>query len=254
MRLSEIAEGAGVSVATVNRLCQKVGCEGFKDFRITLAQSVAVSLQYLDADGEDEPPHDQLVTKVFSALIDTLKLVRNQLEQSDLEAAVLALSNANRIVFFGVGGGSANIAQEGANRFFRLGIPSEAHSDGYFQRMLASTLKKGDVLFAISASGSPKELLDSVKAAHQYGATTICLTKSGSPLTELCKHSMGIEVPEDQDIFKPTASRLAYMAIIDVLAMGVAQTRPDVVKENLRRIRTTLLPLTADDGPKPIGD
>jgi DNA-binding MurR/RpiR family transcriptional regulator len=254
MRLSEIADEAGVSVATVNRFCQTLGCEGFKDFRIIFAQSVAVSLQYLGGPSDTTSPNDQLVTKVFGALIDSLSLARGQLRDEEIEAAVSVLSAARQIVFFGVGGGSANVAQEGANRFFRLGIPSSAYSDGFFQRMLASTLKEGDVLFAISASGSPGELLDSVVAAHQYGARSVCLTKTGSPLARLCHCTICIDIPEDQDIFKPTASRLVFMAIIDVLATAVAQTRPDIVKENLRRIRTTLLPLMPDEGPKPIGD
>lgn len=254
MRLSEIADEANVSVATVNRFCQTVGCEGFKDFRITIAQSIAVSLQYLGGPSDATSPTDLLVTKVFGALVETLNVARSQLQEEELAASIKLLSEAKRIVFFGVGGGSSNAAQEGANRFFRLGIPSEAHSDGYLQRMLASTLKEGDVLFAISASGSPQELLDSVSAAHQYGASSISLTKAGSQLAGLTRCTIGVNLPEDQDIYKPTASRLVFMAIIDILAMGVAQTRPEIVKENLRRIRTTLLPLSVDSDPKPIGD
>jgi hypothetical protein len=45
-----------------------------------------------------------------------------------------------------------------------------------------------------------------------------------------------------------------FIAIIDVLAAGAARKRPNRVKENLRRIRTSLLPLSKDVGPKPIGD
>jgi len=87
----------------------------------------------------------------------------------------------NRIAFIGVGGNSANLVREGATRFFRLGIPSEAHADGWFQRMLASTLRPGDVVFAISSSGTPAELIDSLAIASQYGAGTVALTRAGSP-------------------------------------------------------------------------
>lgn len=254
MRLSEVASQADVSVATVNRFCQTVGCEGFKDFKITIAQAVAVSMQYLGGPSDVSSPTDKLVTKVFSALVETLNIARGQLKEAEMKAAIDKLANANRIVFFGVGGGSANVAQEGANRFFRLGIPAEAHADGYLQRMLASTLKHDDVLFAISSSGTPRELLESVAAARQYGASSVSLTKAGSKLARATDVSIEVDLPEDQDIFKPTASRLVFMAIIDVLATGVAETRPESVKENLRRIRTTLLPLAEDVGPKPIGD
>lgn len=250
----EIAEATSVSVATVNRFCRTIGCDGFRDFQIRLAQSVAVSLQYLGGPNGDRSESGQLVTQVFSTLVDTLTLARAQLDGQLIEQATDVLANANRIAFLGVGGGSANVAREGANRFFRLGIPSEAHSDGYLQRMLSSTLSEGDVLVTISSSGQPAELLDSVTIAKQYGATTISLTKTGSDLAQLADISIQIDIPEDQDIYKPSASRLVYIAIVDVLAAGAARKRPERVKENLRRIRTSLLLSSKDSGPKPIGD
>ena len=248
----EIAAATEVSVATVNRFCTTIGCEGFRDFQIRLAQNVAVSLQYLGGASGDQSETGQLVTQVFSTLVDTLTLVRGQLDSEAIEQATDKLADARRIAFLGVGGGSANVAREGANRFFRLGIPAEAHADGYLQRMLSSTLIEGDVLVAISSSGQPAELLDSIAIAKQYGATTISLTKTGSDLALLTDISIQIDIPEDQDIYKPSASRLVYIAIVDVLAAGAARKRPERVKENLRRIRTSLLPLTKDPGPKPI--
>ncbi|NKB54020.1 MAG: SIS domain-containing protein [Rhizobiaceae bacterium] len=254
MRQNEIADASNVSDATVNRFCQTLGCDGFKDFKIHLAQAVAVSLQYMDTTGSDDSESSQLVTQVFSTLIDTLNIARGQLESDAIAEAIDMLAGAKRILLFGVGGGSSNVAREGANRFFRLGIPAEAHSDGYLQRMLASTLKQGDVVFAISSSGTPAELLDSVNIAHQYGAQTISLTKRGSKLAIATNTSIEIEIPEDQDIYKPSASRLVFTAIVDVLAAGAARKRPEQVRENLRRIRTSLVPLTEDTSPKPIGD
>ncbi|MDP2733833.1 MAG: MurR/RpiR family transcriptional regulator [Hoeflea sp.] len=254
LRQSDIAKASGVSDATVNRFCISLGCEGFRDFKIRLTQSVAVSLQYLGGPGDENSVSDQLVVQVFGALVDTLNLVRSQLDSEAIEAAISLLAGARRIAFFGVGGGSANVAREGANRFFRLGVPAEAHADGYFPRMLASTLEKGDLVFAISQSGSPAELLDSVAIAKQYGVKSISLTKRGSELARATDVSIEIDIPEDHDIYKPSASRLAYIAIIDVLAAGTARRRPEQVKEYLRRIRTSLVPLSSDPGPKPIGD
>ena len=50
---SQIAEATDVSVATVNRFCRTLGCEGFREFKIRLAQSVAVSLQYLNSNSTE---------------------------------------------------------------------------------------------------------------------------------------------------------------------------------------------------------
>jgi RpiR family carbohydrate utilization transcriptional regulator len=250
----DIANHAGVSVATVNRFCVTLGCEGFRDFMLRLAQSVAVSLQYLGGPSRDDSESVQLVTQVFGALVDNLNLARSQLNSDAIQQAIDVLVETRRVAFIGVGGGSANVAREGSNRFFRLGIPAEAYADGYLQRMVASTLEAGDVVFAISSSGQAAELLDSVSIAKQYGAKTISLTRTGSDLARLTDIAIEVNLPEDQDIYKPSASRLVFMAIVDVLAAGVARQRPERVKEYLRRIRTSLVSLSKDTGPKPIGD
>jgi len=250
----DIANSAGVSVATVNRFCVTLGCSGFRDFMLRLAQSVAVSLQYLGGPSRDDSESVQLVTQVFGALVDSLNLARSQLNSEAVQQAIDVLSVTRRVAFIGVGGGSANVASEGSNRFFRLGIPAEAYADGYLQRMVASTLEVGDVVFAISSSGQAAELLDSVSIAKQYGAKTISLTRPGSDLAALTDIAIEVNLPEDQDIYKPSASRLVFMAIVDVLAAGAARQRPERVKEYLRRIRTSLVTLSKDTDPKPIGD
>ena len=252
--LTEIAEASGVSVATVNRFCHSLGCKGFKDFKIRFAQNVAVSLQYLHRQGNDASSMERLTDSVFGTLVETLEIARHQLDSEGLSAAIDVLSNARRIAFFGIGGGSTNVAAEAVNRFFRLGIPAEAQRDGYLQRMLASTLGPGDVVFAISATGQPRELVDSIGIAKQYGATTLALTRPDTPLAKVCDHPIAIDLPEDPDIYKPTASRLVFMAIIDILATGVARARPETTRENLRRIRTSLVAVSQDTGPGPIGD
>jgi DNA-binding MurR/RpiR family transcriptional regulator len=252
--LSEIAKASGVSVATVNRLCHSLNCDGFKDFKIRLAQNVAVSIRYLEGGDRQLTSSHALVGRVFDLLIERLNSARNQLKPEDLDQSIHALSHARRIAFIGVGGGSANVAAEGANRFFRLGIPAESECDGYKQRMLVSTFGPGDVVFAISSTGLPQELLDCAVIAKQYGATSICLTRPGSPLVDACDIALVIDSPEDGDMYKPTASRLVFTAVLDVLATGVAISRPKETREMLRRIRSSLVVVQDSIKPQPVGD
>lgn len=254
MNLKDIADASRVSIATVNRFCKSLGCEGFKDFKIRLAQNVAVGMQYLQPPVDDAPFSDDLVGYVFDRLSYTLGRARAQLDSGALRQCIDVLAYCRFIAFFGVGGGSSNVAAEGANRFFRLGIPSEAISDGYRQRMLASTLGRKDVLFAISTTGWPQELLDSAAIARQYGAKTIALTQRGSPLAKACDIAIVVDNNEDTDIYKPSPSRYVFGATIDVVATGVARRRPNRSRENLRRIRSSLTALHKQTGAQPVGD
>ena len=254
LTLSDIANGSSVSVATVNRFCHSLNCDGFKDFKIRLAQNVAVSIRYLENTERKPASSDVLVSRVFDPIIDQLNMARDQIQPEILERAIKVLAGANRIAFLGVGGGSSNIAAEAANRFFRLGIPSEAERDGYRQRMLISTFGPNDIVFAISSTGLPQSLLDSVQIASQYGALSICLSKNGSPLAEVSDIALAVDVPEDGDMYKPTSSRLVFTAIIDVIATGVALSRPEETREMLRRIRTSISAIHNSTAPQPVGD
>jgi len=48
--LSDLAHNVGVSEPTVIRFCRTLGCDGFRDFKMRLAQNLAVSMQYLTSE------------------------------------------------------------------------------------------------------------------------------------------------------------------------------------------------------------
>ncbi|MET4735404.1 RpiR family carbohydrate utilization transcriptional regulator [Thalassospira sp. MBR-102] len=254
--LSDLAQKVGVSEPTVIRFCRTLGCDGFRDFKIRLAQNLAVSMQYLAPEdlADDTTAADVLSNHVLGVIVDNLRLLRDQLSSTEIDKAADILANARQIAFMGVGGGSTTVAFDAANRFFRLGIPAQAQSDGYLQRMLASTFGEEDVLIAISTSGRPTELIHSAAIARQYGAKVISMTHPQSPLAAESDLVIGIDMPENPDIYKPTATRHVFLATIDIIATAVARRTPDRTLEKLRRIRSSLLTLNPPTGRQPIGD
>ena len=121
-------------------------------------------------------------------------------------------------------------------------------------QMRAATLARDDVLLAISSSGEADAIVAAARIASGYGAKTICLTKSGTTLAQVTDIALHFDLPEDPDIFKPTASRYAFLVLLDTLAMRVAQTNADTTKENLRRIRASLTAYHGRTGSQPLGD
>ena len=59
---------------------------------------------------------------------------------------------------------------------------------------------------------------------------------------------------EDGNLYKPTSSRFALLAIVDMLAMAVAESRGTKVMESLRRIKQSLNTLKVEDPGLPLGD
>ncbi len=255
MTTAELANASGVSNPTVVRFCRSLGCDGYREFKLRLAQNLAVSLQYLDTSLQTGPlPTDSAVDQVLGALYTTVNVMRDQLDAVVLDRAKRTIATANRLLATGIGGGSSMVATEAANRFFRIGVPATAVSDSYLLQMHAATLGAGDVLLLISASGEADAVVSAAKIANSYEATTICITQTGSRLAAEAQLAIAIDLPEDSDIYKPTASRYAHLAIIDALAMAVAKERPDTTTESLRRIRASLTAYHGRAGPQPLGD
>ena len=255
MVIADLAEACNVSTPTVIRFCRTLGCDGYRDFKIKLARNVAVSMQYLAPSQDPTSSRDNSpVDLVIGALNASLAMMRSQLDQEAFESAVLRLCDSNQILFVGIGGGSSIVAKDAANRFFRLGIPSIFVNDSYLTQMRAATLKRSDTLFLISASGEAQEVVKAAEIANGYGACTICITRPGSRLARISTISIAVDLPEDLDIHKPTASRYAHLVLIDALATAVAQAQPALTNEALRRVRASLTAFHGRIGPQPLGD
>jgi RpiR family transcriptional regulator, carbohydrate utilization regulator len=233
--IGTVARLAGVSEPTVIRCCRSLGCAGFSDFKLRLAQSLATGQAFVHSDVGPGDSIAELAAKVFSKAAGTLLQVRGQLDPLRLQRAVDLLAAARRVECYGLGS-SGIVAADAQHKFFRLGLPSDAHVHG----MAATMLRPGDVVVAISASGRTMDLLSSVALALESGADVIGITALGSPLARACTVGLEIVVDEDTDIYTPMTTRLAQLAVVDVLAIGVALRQGPELLTRLQRAKESL--------------
>jgi RpiR family carbohydrate utilization transcriptional regulator len=220
--VSEVAEAASVSTATVVRCAQKLGFKGFHDLKLALAQELAaVREQHVgDVEAGDEPL--EILRKVAHAGAQTIVDATTTVSAEALEAAVDALAAANSVLFAGVGT-SAPLAQDAAYRFKTIGIRAEAPADAHMQHVAAKLVRPGDVCFTITHSGSTRETLSTAKAAKEAGALTIAVTSfASSPMTELVDHVIVAGAREISFRLEAMGSRLAHVAVLDALLVAVA--------------------------------
>ena len=217
----EVASLAQVSEPTVIRFCRRVGCEGFRDFKLLLAQDLVSTQTYGNVSVSPDDSASDLVVKVFNSSIEKLARIRGTLDSKKLEQAITTLSNAQKVEFYGLGT-SGNIAVDAHHKFFRLGVPCIAYTEAVMQLMSARTLAPKDVVVAISNSGEIVELLRSTEAAVRAGATVIGITARGSSLARLCSIALTVETLEQKDVYSPIISRMPHLLVLDTLAIGVA--------------------------------
>ena len=253
---AEIARRAEVSEPTVTRFCRAIGCEGVRDFKLKLAQSVVVGRLYLTAGQTALPTEDgsPLWSTVFGEARDALNAVERQVDPAEVVKAAELVASAHQVAVFGLGGSSAALAQETQYRLFRYGVVVSAHSDPYIMRMTASTLKPNDLVIAISATGRTTEVIEAVALAKHYRTKTICITAPDTELTKVCDVRLTVDIPEFPDTMKPTASRFAFLAIIDLVSVAAGYKLGASALETLRRVKYNVLAHRKGTELEPLGD
>ena len=245
MRIVDLAEACDVSEPTVVRFCRAIECSGFQDFKLQLAQHVAGIQEYEDFTIDDSDSVADLGRKVFDATLSTLSEVRDAVNPDVIESAIQAISHAKRVEFYGFGA-SAAVAADAQHKFFRLQISSAVYSDPHIQTMSAMSLGSEDVVVAISQSGTTTALIDALRLANQAGALTIALAPTNSPVAKECHIAINIDAEEEVEIYTPLSSRIAHLVVIDLLAVGVAQTIGPRISMHLQAIDRSLQPLRED--------
>lgn len=240
MTIADLARLAKVSQPTVTRFSRSVGCSSFADFKISLAATLSVASAYLKSERTFDDDAGELAHTIMLRAANALRDCLDQLDTKKLADSITMLSKSHRIDIYGQGGGSAAIAEDAKLRFFRLGIPVAVYTDGHQQRMSASTLRPGDSVLAISNSGRSKTVIEAVEIARSFGAGTIALTRPGTLLAEAADIVIAVTIAESENIFLPTPSRYAHLAVIDTLAAGVALKLGAAARDPMRRVRYTL--------------
>jgi len=237
--ITALAKSAQVSEPTVVRFCRTLGYDGWHEFKLKLAQGLALALPGLnEAPSQDDLASD-LVNKICSRSINTLLDLRNNLHHEPIQQALDILSQANKIEFYGQGT-SGIVAADAQHKFFRSGVPTVAYSDPAIHNIAAALLRKGDAVVAISQRGNSPALVHSVQLARDGGADVIVLAPSGTPLADLANVLIPIDLIFNTDPYTPISARLAYLVVIDVLAVGLALKRGPEFRRKMQNAQKAL--------------
>lgn len=236
--ITQLAKVTKSSVGTIFRLCEKIGLEGFTELKYLLAvgnnpteaMPVYENLSPSDSVG-------QVLSGIFSRHMEGLQATLQMIDEVQLATAIDKLAAAQQIEFWG-SGGSAALALDAYHKFIKTGINVACHMDSHFQSMSASLLGTGSVVVAISHSGTNKRLVELVSLARARGAFVVAMSSYvNSPLSEASDITLATPTSEIKVNSEAMSSRLATLAMIDVVSVAVSLRHHDKVSENLYNIR-----------------
>ncbi|PTY36014.1 transcriptional regulator HexR [Saccharospirillum sp. MSK14-1] len=237
--IASLAKAANVSEPTVNRFCRSLDCTGFPDFKLKLAQCLATGTPYVNRNVEASDNVEEYSSKIFEATMSAISDAKRSIDPNALSRTVDALAQARRIEIYGLGA-SGSVAMDAQHKFFRMNTPCVAYTDVLQQRMAAAATKPGDVVIIISNTGRTIALVETARIARDSGATVIAITQPHSPLAEDSHILLGVDSPENTDIYTPMTSRIVHLTVIDVLATGVILKHGPEFQSHLKRIKAAL--------------
>jgi DNA-binding MurR/RpiR family transcriptional regulator len=233
LSISALSERASTSVTTVMRFCRTVGLANYPQLRLALAGAAAreaalgsarpaVSTEISATD-----PLERIVEKIVYTEVRALEESGAALDVATLERAVDAVDRARRVDIFGVGA-SGFVGMDLHQKLHRIGRIAFIWTDVHAALTAAALLGPPDVAFAISHSGETHDTVEALQAAAERGATTIALTNDArSTLADSADLVLTTCARETPYRSGATVSRIAQLAMVDCLFVGVAQRSYD---------------------------
>jgi len=225
MSLADLAHRALASEGSVVQLCQQIGLSGFQELKIALARETAGPRQILHEDIVEGDDVEAAVVKIIDSDILALEETRKVLDTRAIARAVDLIVAAKRVEIYGIGT-AAPIAMDAAYRLLRLGVPVSPVTDSHVQAVSAGLSGPGVVTITITHSGRTIETLTATRLAKEAGANTIVVTNYGkSPILEFAEVTLFTAARETRYRMEAMSSRIAQLAVVDVLYACVALRR-----------------------------
>ncbi|WP_370325533.1 SIS domain-containing protein [Euzebya sp.] len=247
--VSGLAALAGVSEPTIIRFTNAVGCDGFADLKLQLAQELALGVPATQSALQADDDVASITSKIFDFSVTSLAHTRRNLDGRRIEQAVDALACARDITFIGLGA-SGIVAQDAQQKFPLFGVPCAAPVDHHQQYLSAAVADPRSVVVAFSNVGRTGTVLHAVRTARSRGATTIGVSGGPTPLLDICDIPIVVEALDNTDVYTPTISRLAQLVVVDVLATAVFLRRDEQALTDIRAAKAGLAHLRRTPVPE----
>ncbi len=217
--ISDLASKSGSSEATIVRFSKRLGCNGYQQLKIVLAQESEKKIITPTITESDDCY--SIFEKVCNDAYMSLERTKKTLSAEAMTQAANLISAAGRVVLIGLGT-SASVAEDASNKFLRAGCNSASYSDTHMQAIAVSQLKAGDVVIGISQSGASKDIVDALKIAKHRGASTIAVTsKERSPVTRQSDVVLLTDTEETRHSTLGLNSHISRLVVIDALCYKI---------------------------------
>lgn len=231
-----VGERVGVSAATVVRLAQRLGYEGFTHLQEAIRAQFPRYLTMVERGRQrlaELPAADGLTERVFATDMHNLQETLENLSEEKLAAAAEAIMAARQVVIVG-GGLSAAPVTYLAHSLRSMGFNARAAAGGGVDVAAEVAQLNGDTLvIAIDMWRYLRATVYAMSVARERGLPTIAITDSlMSPLAQLAEHVFIVSTNGVAHHLSPTA----IFALINAFLAVLSSRLPEQTLQALQRL------------------
>lgn len=217
LSVKSLSEKAGVSVATVVRLAQHLGFDGYKALRLHLAGRRSGHEDFVLDFEKSGSTLRQQVQKVLNADMDCIQLTLQDLCYPTLEAVAEQIRTSENILLFGVAT-SYVVCRDMALKLQRVGRAATCCETPHDAALTLARFSPRDLVIGISHSGENADTCRVLRIARKFGIPSAAVTtfpgSSICALTDLVLYSKTRESPLHKIAI---TSRTSQFAVMDAL-------------------------------------
>jgi len=239
LSITELAEKANVSEATVSRFCLVLGMQGFQGLKIALAHANAFS-EGFQRTSQETPQVGSLASNIAERITRVVNATIQSINEHTVDKTCELLAAARKIDFYGIGT-SGVMALDASQMFLGIGKLTTAYADPHIQVMSAAHLGEADVAVAFTHSGATKDTVTALRRARESGAHTICITSYAlSPITRVSDLVLLASFGE-KVVFTSSYSKIGEMVLLELLYAGCLQKMGIDAQAALERTTSAVL-------------
>lgn len=234
LSIKELALESGVSLATVSRFCRHMSLDGYQEFKMELARSLAMAEQ--PSPGQFDVTSEDTLTEVASKVADihhqALSSAIKCLDLTALSRICDLIDEADDVHFIG-SGDMLLLAMSAMLQFMYISTKFHCNFDPSIQALSTCLMTSRSLVIILSFTGEVSIPVELAKMAKAHQASVVVISRySKSSLVKYADLSLVCGVPKGIYQYSSLPLHTGYHYIIDLIYTEYCRRHPDIAEEN----------------------
>lgn len=222
LTIGQLAKGTFSSNASIIRLCQKCGYQGFRDFRLALVSELTSS-RYLGKIVDFSRPFQikessqEMVNGLFSLYKSSIDQVQSLIDIPQLEEMAEQIAQSNRLFLFGYGDVKLTL-KSFSNKLVKINYFPIMATENEEEHEIVPHITNRDVALFVSYRGKNEKMAQHIVSLRRQGVATFVITANQkSPLLPYSKGYLLIPDLEKEDKIGTFYSQLSFDYLLNLI-------------------------------------